>query len=477
MKNSHIAFISTESNIKAILVESGEEGVSFLTKNIPGRQNEFNFKEQAKKLVQEKYPRKADQPSKASSSIIDVPAMLLPAVVTGMTLEGSLEASLKIAKFMLLDVRKTFLISNMSQEEIDSCSENVFFISGGYDESENDVLKDFITKLYESEYLRKIKPTVVFAGSTTLLHFAKAKIGSLTEFVSLPNVLETVFSPEDLTVRENFFLKESSTITLFSKQQKVRQHSLTDFLHRLTEMFCGKNTNNVLSLLMTERYSVAGECCKSSGMLRFQKRGIPLTIDALSGNEVFESFLDISKQQPLFDTYLNSSNILEIEPKKKKKYLRPDRIVSLSLCEEANLDKFIDMVCNPDVLKGIIEFVFDKEGAFLALAAMFFDEPGDCTSWLLEAIFAENVVSGWIVIPDGVFVKGKEALSVHISGEEESRENLLWGKRYALKVKPLSTIEIETFKGASFEGIGKKRVFKTGKSSQMVVFDLRETEK
>ncbi|HPA56625.1 MAG TPA: hypothetical protein PLT70_04255, partial [bacterium] len=172
MKSYHISFIVMQSKIRTVVVEYGDSGTTFFVKDVFEKGDNFNFKEHIRKLMQESSYHKSDQPSKVSSSMMSIPPKLLSAVVTGMTSEGSLYASVKLARSMLLDIKRTFLINEMSESDINSCSEDVLIISGGYDDSENRQLHDFILKLTESQFIKKNKPAVVFAGSSSALPFA-----------------------------------------------------------------------------------------------------------------------------------------------------------------------------------------------------------------------------------------------------------------------------------------------------------------
>ncbi|HSW59465.1 MAG TPA: hypothetical protein VLJ60_01635, partial [bacterium] len=249
MKSYHISFISMQSKIRTVVIEYGDNGIFFFTKDILEKSDNFNFKEHVRKLMQESSYHKVDQPSKVSSSIMNIPSKLLSAVVTGMTVEGSLQSSVKLARSMLLDIKRTFLINEINESDIDSSNEDVVVISGGYDDSENRQLNDFILKLTESQFLKKNKPAVVFAGSSSALPFAKVNIGTLTDFISLPNVLETSFCPESLVAGEDISIKRSSTLMLSSEQPKVPSYSFSNSLQKITEMFCGRYVNKVLSLL------------------------------------------------------------------------------------------------------------------------------------------------------------------------------------------------------------------------------------
>ncbi len=475
MKSYHISFIVMQSKIRTVVVEYGDNGTAFFVKDIFEKGDNFNFKEHVRKLMQESSYHKSDQPSKVSSSMMSIPPKLLSAVVTGMTSEGSLHACVKLARSMLLDIKKTFLINEMSESDINSCSEDVLIISGGYDDSENRQLHDFILKLTESQFIKKTKPAVVFAGSSSALPFAKVNIGTLTDFTMLPNVLETSFCPESLVAGEDISIKRSSTLMISSDQPKVPAFSFSNSLQKVTEMFCGRYVNKVLSVLITEEYSVVNECSRSAGKFHFKRYGLSMDDVSLKTADLSESLRSIFQQESLPDRDFAQEDLLQIEKSERVEYYRPERIIGISLSGKAGFEKFLDVVSDPDLLRGVIEFVFDRDGVLLASAPMFFEKQGDHSGWLLDASYSENMVSGWIVIPDGTFVKERTCLTVYVSGNEERNEmSFLWGKRYVMKIDPFSVIEIDVSEKVYFEGAGRKKVLKTGKAGRTIVFDLRK---
>lgn len=475
MKNYHISFIVMQSKIRTVVVEYGDKGTVFFIKDVFESGSNPNFKEYVRALMQESGYHKNEQPSKVSSSMMSIPSKLLSAVVTGMTSGGSLQASIKLARSMILDIKKTFLINEVSESDINSCNEDVFLISGGYDDSENRQMNDFVMKLAESQFIKKNRPAVVFAGSASSLPFAKVNIGALTDFISLPNVLESSFCPESLTAGEDISIKRSSTLMLSIDQQKVSSYSFSNSLQKITEVFCGRYVNKVLSILITEQYSVVNECRKTAGKFQFKRYGIPVDDTSLKTADLSEIIGSVFQEESLHDKGFAQKDLLQIERSERIEYYRPERIVGMSLSSKAGFEKFLDVASDPDILRGIIEFVFDRDGVLLASAPVFFERQGDHSGWLLEASYTENIISGWIVIPDGIFIKEKACLTVYVSGNEDRNEmNFMWGKRYIMKVDPFSVIEIDASGKVHFEGIGRKKVLKTGKAGRTVVFDLRK---
>ncbi len=464
-----------DSKMRVVLIEYGDSGTIFFVRDVFEKSDNFNFKDHIRKLMQESSYHKVDQPSKVSSSTMVIPSKLLTSVVAGMTAEGSLQASVKLGRSMLLDIKKAFLVNEINDSDINSCNEDVVIISGGYDDSESVMLNDFIVKLSESQFIKRIKPAVVFAGSASSLPFAKVNIGTLTDFISLPNVLESSFCPESLMAGEDISTKRSSTLTFSTDQQKVPSYSFSNSLQKITEAFCGRYVNKVLSVFITEEYTVVNECRKRSGKFEFRRYGIPVDEQSLKPAHLSESIVSVFQQESISDKNFGQEDLLQIEKSEKMEFYRPDRIVGISCSDRSGFEKFLDVVSDPDILRGIIEFIFDNEGVLLASAPLFFDKQGDHSAWLLEASYTENIISGWIVIPDGTFIKEKQCLTVYISGNEERNEmNFLWGKRYVMKTEPFSVIEIDTSEKVYFEGVGRKKVLKTGKSGRTVVFDLRK---
>lgn len=477
MKTGYFSFILFGSKIRTVIIRNSEQGTmtGFFVKDAEFDIMKDDLKDYIRKAIFEVTGSKADPLLAGNSSVMNIPEKLLCAAVAGMTRDGSLKCGVKLAGSMLLDVRHTFLI-NSQEETAELLNNDVLVISGGYDDYENTMMNEFILKLSRDPDMERSKPFVVYAGGSSSLPVAKLNMGPLTDLIWLPNVLENSFCPDALIAGEDISNKRTSSVFLSTDQLKVPVHPFSNALHKITDMFCTRYVSKAAAIFFTAEYSVINECSRVSGKNRFKRCGVPVRSGSLAVadfSKVFKDLNDNKNDLPGIDFELD--DLFRIEKIEHAEYYRPDRIAGISLCENVDLDKFLDLICDPDILRGAVEFVFDKDAILLAAAPMFFDKHGDQSSWLLEVSNTDKVVSGWLVVPDGIFVKDRLCLTVYISGNEERNEMTFnWGKRYVINVEPYSVIEINGADKVYFKGKGSKKILKTSKHKRMIVFDLRK---
>ena len=405
---------------------------------------------------------------------ITIPDRFLSCAVFGVSKDGSLRSAELLAGRLLFNIRKKGTLDDIRKElffdQIDA-----IVLCGGYENSGNEYINEMILTISNSESFLKNRPAMIFSGSKDAASFAQYNFSPLTDFFQVDNFIDDHSMSLDLLIHRKIFLKKFYRDPL-PDMKKTGSHHYFDVLAKFNEAFCGKYSNMVLTTLFTDNFAVLSRTERAGGRYFNKMYGISGDMDSLLAEDFsagYRSFF--TEKAHCKDPFKETYDVLPLVVENTEHFIRPDRICGISVCDNFSFERFVDLLCDPDLLRGAVEFVFDKEGLYLGAGLMFLDNDGDFSDWLVESSYCENFTAGWIVIPDGDFIKNKEALSLSINGNESDVVNTyLWGKRYFLTVEPFSVIEIQALGKVFFEGSGKKKILRTGRSSRTIVIDLRK---
>lgn len=405
-----------------------------------------------------------------------IPDRLKKALVCGITKDGSLKAAEKLAKSLLYAPAVFYTDGDLS----DIVKENecdAVIIGGGFDDSDDEKVEKLIHNVGESEWFKKNRPTVIYAGNRESISTAQLKFSPFSDFYEMSNVLEDSTSDNDIDSMMN--LDKSNHFTHNIEDgifEKIQQCTYLESIHNISKHLCSSSSGRVISVMINDSYSVLNQYRVDSGKPVIENKALPKLSSELCPDDFSQSYKELSFEDNsgLEDIFF-AEDILQIGRKKHDSYFRPDRIVGISLSEEVDMTKFLDLISDPDIVRGIVKFFFDRSGFFLMCGSILNAGVEKATEKTEKLIDEHELSSGWLVIPDGDFIKDEKALEVYISGEESDNvSQLFWGKRYVIPVKEGSTVELR-FKGSAFL-VGRSDVItlRVGNRPQELVIDIRK---
>lgn len=406
---------------------------------------------------------------------IKIPERLMSCTVFGVSEAGSLQLAKTLAQRLLFNIRRSAAYTDILAALIFDDVQAIV-ICGGPENSDNKMIDEMILTISGSDSFIKNRPLVIFAGNQKAAAFAQLHFSPVADFLFMDKFINDTSIHIDLSVLKKRFIKKGYFNVLSGDSRKNREYSLLDTVLKFSETLCGKYANNVMTSFFSDSFAILSWTERTGGRYFNKVYGISCENRELNSEDFSKIYEDLSADRNVFaDLFYEEKDVLPIIKEKKNRFMRPERISGISVCDAFSFEKFLGLVCDPDMLRGAIEFVFDKDGIYLGAGSMFLENGGDFEEWLMEASFCGNFSGGWIIIPDGVFKKDRESVSLHISGHDSEIVNTyFWGKRYFLTVEPFSVIEIHSAGPVLFEGSGKKKVLKTGKSPRIVVIDLRK---
>ncbi|MBP5406856.1 hypothetical protein J6Z19_06880 [bacterium] len=415
--------------------------------------------------------------SEKTARRIVIPEKLLNALVIGISEEGSTRSAKRLAWSKLLNVKKA-CSSGESFSSMDLSDIDCIIISGGYDDSINRRLNSVITSLGRNPQLAELKPKIIFAGSRLSADIAKKELALPgIQFKVLKNILENETLDDDGFAKT---LPITSTVTqTFSEGRiKITDFSYTEALRKISEVFCMKRGEKVLSLLFTENYSLLSHGERGARATAFRNYAVPQKAETLDF-EVFKSvFNDLFMEgRTVFDENFLQKDVLPIDSDKESLFFEPDRIVAVSLTEKINFENFIDLVCIPGITRGTFYFLFDNSGIVLAAMTVFLTQNKDSNPFLRGFFNTQDIKNGWIFIPYGKFKKGAPAVFIEKLESDRKEDFILrWGDRKIIVLNANSVVEIHTAKGVflSNSADSTKKTIGTKESGKTLIFDLRE---
>ena len=426
------------------------------------------------------YEKNGTKAEKMIQRII-IPERLMNAAVFGISEEGSTRSAKRLAWSKLLNVKQTYSASD-AISTADLTGIDYIIISGGYDNSVNNRLNSMIVSLGKNPQLLELKPNIIFAGSRLSLDTARKELAKPgIRFSAQANVLENNRYAEDVELLQQNTLPLLQQMTLWDEIEDVKINDIayTEALRKISDVFCMKRSETVLSALFTDDYTLLSHAERGAGTTLFRNYAVPQEAGTLT-TEVFESVFNdlLIEKQTVFDENFQQKNVLAIDDSVEDILFEPDRIIGVTLTDKIDFEKFIRLVSIPGITHGTIYFLFDDQGIILAGMTMFMQRKGGSNSFLRGFFNTTDIKNGWIFIPYGRFRKGAPAIFIE-KLESDRKEDIVlrWGEYRVLEINPDSVVEIHTAKGVFMtknDPESNKKTIGTKKSRKTLIFDLRE---
>ncbi len=479
MTSKFLTLILLRSEIAAVYFEPGEQGTvyDFYSDKLKINSDSYSKEEVMLKIKESLMSKGHSLPDENSNICIVVSsAGLVSTGIFCLSEEWSKKHSIKTASSMMLDVKWSSFLEEKEDETYYESVETVL-ISGGYEGCEGKKTERLIRTVSQIEWIKKRKPFVIYRGNSTVVDTAKLYFSPFTRFASGKNVLTGLESCD----RKIDNVVESLYLSKCDLTESVKNYPVFVFssiLTKISEQFCSNNILKQGLIYINEAFSVFIDCERVRGEYKHRRYSIATGTCDLD-NSMLSACYDCVAEDTLssiVDFKVEKNAPFSFKETEKEDFYRPSRLIGIVLDKKIDFDKYLNLVSNPDKVRGLIEFLFDTDGYLPALASMFirknFDERVDFSD-LIEKF---PVKRGWLLIPDGDFEKDGEAVSFHVSGTTKIEPTmLLWGKRYIYEIEPSSSLEIE-MKGKAYlkEHKEKKVLLKTYKSSGIMIIDLRK---
>ena len=407
---------------------------------------------------------------------IYIPEYLKKSLVCGITKDGSLKAGEKLSRALLLSPEFLYAEGDFN-ETVKDLTSDVVVISGGFDDSDDLKMKKLILDISESSWFKKIRPKVIYAGNRQSVSVAQLSFSPFTDFYEIGNILEENFFKEDLDTCQQLNLCEKAPFKIEDDMsKKIMLSTYHDSIDSISKYFCGINSGRALTVLINKNYSILNQCRIEAGSPVCENIAFPKEALRLCPDDFSDSYTEFTARNDSFAVDIFSAeDVLPIGKKKRESFFRPDKIVGVSISDDVNLKKFLDLISDPDIVRGIVEYYFDKSGFFLMCGSILSSGVSNSKERVEKIIEDQEIDSGWLIIPDGRFDKDQVALEVYVGGDDKDKASkLLWGKRYTIPVKEESVVELR-FKGSAFL-LGRDQVviLKTGSRSRDLVIDIRK---
>lgn len=409
---------------------------------------------------------------------IAIPDKLMNAIVIGISEEGSTRSAKRLAWSKLLNVKKSYS-STEAFSTIDLSDIDYIIISGGYNNSVNNRLNSIIASLGKNPQLAELKPHIIFAGSILSLENAKKELALPgIQFSVLRNVLEN----EDYTDDDpNGNTLSAATLQPQSENEniKIRDFSYTEALRKISDVFCMKRDEKVLSILFTEGYSLLSHAEKDVRTTVFKNYAVPQEAATLDLNVFKSVFNDLFiEKRTVFDENFLQKDVMPLDSVRETVFFEPNRVIGVSLTEKISFENFVDFISIPGTTHGTFYFLFDNTGSILAAMTVFMSQNTTNNPFLRGFFNTKDIRNGWIFIPYGRYRKGAPAIYIE-KLENDRKEDIVlkWGERKIFEINPNSVIEINTARGVFLsdnDADNTKKTIGTKESRKTLIFDLRE---
>lgn len=412
---------------------------------------------------------------------IIIPERLMNAAVFGISEEGSTRSAKRLAWSKLLNVKHSYSASD-TLSTVDLKDIDYIIIAGGYDNSVNNRLNSMLLSIGKNLQLLETKPEIIFAGSRLSLETARKELAKPgIRFTARGNVLEASSYAEDEELLQQNTINSIQQLTLWDEIEDVKTNDIayTEALRKVSDVFCMKRSETVLSVLFTGDYTLLSHAERGAGTTFFRNYAVPQEADTLT-REVFESvFNDLFiEKRTVFDENFQQKDVLAIDDTGESVIFEPDRIIGIALTDKVNFETFISLLSIPDVTHGTIYFLFDDQGIILAGMTMFLSGRSGNNPFLRGFFNTHDVRNGWLFIPYGRFKKGAPAIYIE-KLENDRKEDIVlrWGEYRVIEINPNSVVEIHTTAGVYMsknDPESSKKTIGTKESRKTLIFDLRE---
>lgn len=471
-------FISTKNIVRKIVID-----FDYYNESISAETEERVFKENTdvRQEIEKFYDGNSPKSEKTIQRII-IPERLMNAAVFGISEEGSTRSAKRLAWSKLLNVKQAYSASE-TFSTVDLKDIDYVIIAGGYDNTVNNRLNSMIVSIGKSLQLIDVKPNIIFAGSRLSLETARKELARPgIRFSAQSNVLENNSYAEDVELlQQNTLPTVLQQMTLWDEIEDVRFNDIayTEALRKISDVFCMKRSETVLSALFTDDYTLLSHAERGAGTTFFKNYAVPQEAGTLNA-EVFESvFNDLFIEKgTVFDENFQQKEVLAIDDTRESVVFEPDRIIGVALSDKIDFETFIRLVSIPGVTRGTIYFLFDNLGIILAGMTMFLSERHGSNSFLRGFFNTKDIKNGWIFIPYGKFRKGAPAIFIE-KLENDRKEDIIlkWGEYRVIEINPNSVVEIHTAKGVYMtknDPESNKKTIGTKENRKTLIFDLRE---
>ena len=471
-------FLSTRNIIRKIVID-----FDYYNESISAETDEKTINEESgnRDEISQFYEKAPASGAKTIRRII-IPERLMNAAVFGISEDGSTRSAKRLAWSKLLNVKQAYS-GSAPFSTIDLSSIDYIIISGGYDNTVNNRLNSMIISLGKNPQLSEFRPDIIFAGSRLSLETARKELVKPgIRFSSMPNVLENndYTGDEEFVAHNTLPAPRQTTLWEASGDINIEDITYTEALRKVSDVFCMKRSETVLSVLFTDDYSLLSHAERGAGITFFKNYAIPQQAETLS-TEVFESvFNDLFiEKRTVFDENFQQDDVLALDDANREALLfEPDRIIGISLTDKIDFETFISRLSIPGVTHGTVYFLFDNQGIILAGMTMFLGGRIGNNPFLCGFFNTKDVRNGWLFIPYGRFRKGAPAVFIE-KLENDRKEDIVlrWGEYRVFEIEPNSVVEINTAKGVFMtkdDPESTKKTIGTKKSSKTLIFDLRE---
>lgn len=380
-----------------------------------------------------------------------VPDNLKKAAICGITRDGSLRAGEKLSRFLLFSPEVFYVGGDFNNLVKDTVCD-VVVISGGFDDSDDTKIRKLISDIAGSEWFKKTKPKVIYAGNRKSVSAAQLSFSPLTDFYEIENILEGCLLKNDRSSLGKLDLCEGIPFNIkCSNSGKMMFSSCQRSLYSLSGYFCGVSSGRVVTALINDNYSILNQCRFQAGKTVSENIAVSKNADDICPDDFSNFYTEfLAQNNTVIDDIFMAEDVLAIGKRKSKVFFRPDRVIGISLSKKVDTLRFLDLISDPDIVRGIVEYYFDDTGFFLMCGAILNSNFSVNKEKVDKLIEKHDVSSGWLIIPDGNFEKDAIALEVYIGSDENDKTSKLsWGKRYTIPVKENSDIELR-FKGSAF---------------------------
>ena len=431
----------------------------------------------------EKFYEKSGTKAEKTIQRIIIPERLMNAAVLGISEEGSTRSAKRLAWSKLLNVKRSYSASD-AFSSIDLTGIDYIIISGGYDNSVNNRLNSMIVSLGKNPQLLELKPNIIFAGSILSLETARKELAKPgIRFSAQANVLETNnYAEDDELLQHNTINNSLQQMTLWDEieDMKINNLAYTETLRKVSDVFCMRRSETVLSVLFTDDYTLLSHAERGAGTTFFKNYAVPQGAETLT-TDVFESvFNDLFiEKRTVFEENFQQKDVLAIDDTAEETVLfEPDRVIGISLTGKTDFETFVKLISIPGVTHGTIYFLFDDLGIILAGMTMFMSGRSGNNPFLRGFFNTQDIKNGWIFIPYGKFRKGAPAIFIE-KLENDRKEDIVlnWGEYRVFEINKNSVVEIHTAKGVYMtknDPESNKKTIGTKESRKTLIFDLRE---
>ena len=125
-----------------------------------------------------------------------------------------------------------------------------------------------------------------------------------------------------------------------SESAKIKDFSYTEALRKISDVFCMKRDEKVLSVLFTDGYSLLSNAERDARTTVFRNYAIPQEAETLDSGVFKSVFNDLFiEKRTVFDENLLQKDVMPLDSVKETVFFEPNRIIGVSLTEKISFEK------------------------------------------------------------------------------------------------------------------------------------------